>query len=152
MSAPERSQFEPQYKYKISAISEVLFDFGESFDVSSYRNNPHRIKDLYDDCVRAYAVIKKTAKLLDDQNELIASIPVLKSELAHEREKNNLGILVQAVLVILGTTLLAFGVNLATSSPSNQAGWVMSIFGVLLQFAAIAVIFLLKLMGRRSDG
>jgi F0F1-type ATP synthase assembly protein I len=54
--------------------------------------------------------------------------------------------------VILGTTLVGFGVGWVTSTSSSQSGWVLIIFGIIVQFASITVFFLPRLRGTRTDG
>ena len=111
--------------------------------------NPALIKTLYENAVRYGEAWQLHVDRIEvEKEELKEEITRLKHEiihLQHEQDTNRGVSLVQPILILLGGVLSAFGVNIATTSPQNQAGLIMSISGYSLQLFTIFVPLLLSL-------
>ena len=126
------------------------------FDVQAYLNNEAMIRRLYSDVTYYEGQYRAS----DDQLKITnTKVEVLKVELRKEQEKYETRdkeasqtSLIQSILVLIGSTLLAFGVGIAISASNDWPGWVLSVAGVMLQIFALGIPFLSKLQERKSNG
>lgn len=109
------------------------------FPLDEYQRNPEAVKRTNDAALGYFGElrrrIEKDEELLRKKEEKIARL-------------NQIGLvdMAQPLFIILGSVIFAFGVNLATSSPGNLLGWVLSVAGCAIQliFSVIGVIVKLR--------
>jgi hypothetical protein len=108
------------------------------FSIEEYQANPVAIKKVNDAALEYLEVlcgkIEKNEELLRKQDKKIL-------------EMQQIGIMdmAQPLFLLLASTLLAFGVNLATASPHDWLGWVLSFVGCAIQIIVIFISIWVKL-------
>ncbi len=112
------------------------------YEVEDFEKHAAIIKRLYDKAFDYFETLAQDKSELEErlrnkENELM----LLKQKLVHTSEVS----IIQSIVLIVATVLFGFGVNLATSSGTNSAGWIMSIAGISLQVLAIMIPLLSKL-------
>lgn len=106
------------------------------FDESEYLENPPLIRKLFEEkqiaLTSAYELEKQHRDLENEINDLRLENQRLSLQLREVSRKSNL----MFSLALVATILLGIGVNLATSSPSDFAGWIMILAGCTLEAVA----------------
>lgn len=116
------------------------------FSHFEYEQNPNLIQRTYDAYFDHAEELEKYIKELEDKLE-VSEKEVLK--LKYEID-NGIGLsIIQSILLIIGAVLSAFGVNLATSSPTQSAGWILSIGGYSIQLLIVLIFAFMRFVRHR---
>lgn len=121
------------------------------FSEEEYRQNATAIKKLNDAAYDYCEALQQEFEALELEKSRLENLLQRKEAeialLQQPLQQTSRISLLQSLLLIIATILFGFGVNLATSSPHEWVGWVLSITGTLLQVFTIIITVLPKSQG-----
>src|SRR5258706_3264821 len=114
----------------------------QHFDVSGYVGNPVMIKDLYKEKEELKVEVRGLRDQLEDSKISIHQLELEKQVLELRLKDVNWKSFVQLLVTLIGTVILAFGVNMVTSPPHEWIGGVLVALGGTLEVIAYLITFL----------
>jgi hypothetical protein len=126
-----RAQFTKYISYKV-----------QHFDVSGYVGNPVMIKNLYKEKEEAKEEVRELRDQLEASRLSFHQLQLEKQALELRLKDATWKSFLQLLVTIIGTVILAIGINIVTSPAHDWIGYVMVVLGGILEVVAYLITFL----------
>lgn len=145
----------PQNKSRRAQIAKYISYQVKHFDVSGYVGNPVMVTNLYKEKEEAKAEARVLREDLEASKEVCHQLQLEKQALQHRLKDATWKAFLQILVTIIGTVILAIGINLVTSPTRDWLAYVMIALGGMLEIVAYLITFLpirsLKEKGKGSS-
>src|SRR5713226_1757288 len=107
--------------------------------LDQYKNDPGLVKALNDAQLDFLETMLKEKSVIEDKFRAATNENRNLKQQAHKENRKSI---IQSCCLIVGGILFGIGVSVATSSPHDWPGWVLSVAGSMLQLFSLVVVAL----------
>jgi hypothetical protein len=132
----------PQNKSRRAQIAKYISYKVQHFDVSGYVGNPVMIKNLYKEKEEAREEVRVLREDLEASRLAFHQLQLEKQAIELRLKDATWKAFLQLLVTIIGTVILAIGINIVTSPAHDWIGYLMIVLGGMLEVVAYLITFL----------